>query len=116
MNINIARTLSNLDGTPLLVDSNAPADAQQIWTVGAVFITCLLSAPIPNQPYPPADNVARYQLALEIQNMLSLIRDGIEGDEEVAVTAEIAVKLKLDIARLFGPLVAGQVIPLLDGE
>lgn len=116
MNINIARTLINLDGTPLLVDPAAREENRQIWTVGSVFITCLLSAPPAGQTYAPADSVSRYQLALDIQNMLSLIRDGIEGDEEVAVTVEMAVKLKADIARMFGPLVGGQVIPLLDGE
>lgn len=116
MRINVTQVLNDLEGQPLISNPQETPDKHKPWTVGTIMINCALGAPAQNQSYTPEQQIERYQLALEVQNLLSARRDGLEDDQFINVTAEMAARLKLDVARSFAPIVGGQVLPLFDGR
>lgn len=95
-------------------------EGDKVWTVGEVLKAASMCAPInSNQaPYSSDEQIKRYQFAFSIHNAEDRARGGRLDEESITVevTAEMAAKLKIDIARLFGPIIAGQVLPLLDGR
>lgn len=103
MRINIERVLNNLDGSPLKSSDNTNL------TVGDILSTCALSAPAQGGNYTPDQQVQRYNLAIDIK----LAR---EGDGFLEITSDQATMFKADVARMFAPIAAGQVLPLLDGQ
>jgi hypothetical protein len=106
MKLNVKKILIDLNGDALGGDSPM--------SLADVLTTALLSAPHPQGSVYPADQtVKRYDLALAINTA----RKAIMFDQaEVEITADIAALLKADINRLYGPIVAGQVLPMLDGK
>lgn len=113
MRLNVNLELKNLDGTTLKEGDN------KIWTVGEVLKMASLCSPANSQnPYSSDEQVMRFQFAFAVYTAETAFKNGFleENNITVDVTAELAAKLKTDIARLFGPLVGGQIIPLLDGR
>lgn len=109
MKIDVSKKILGLSGEDIPSSADKP-DAPPL-TLAIVFTNALLAAP-PQQgiPYAPEQTVARYGLALTI-------RDALKDDEpEIDITADMAVLLKADVNRCYGPIVAGQVLPLLDGK
>lgn len=104
MKINVLTEIKDLRGEAL-------KDGDTAITMGSVLVGAYLAAPAnpAMQPYSPDEQVKRYQGALAVENAKG-------SDGEVEIVAEIATKLKSDISRLYGPIVAGQALPLLDGK
>ena len=102
-------------GTPLLdLEGNAlkHPETQQPWTVGLVLTTVALSAPAPGQAYNEMEQTARYLAAMDIRDAQRLVIDGMP-DSTVEISNEMLGKLKADIMRMFGPIIAGQMAALL---
>ncbi len=99
MKINIKLVLCDLDNVALKDETGKPL------TLGHVLNVCALSAPSIGQTYTQDIQVKRYQLAISLSK-----------EDEVDIDAATAAILKEDVARLYGPIVAGQVLPMLDGR
>ena len=121
MKLNVDMTLTDFTGKPL-PSNNQPAPPPPGSTppttpeppapmlLAEVLTTVLMMAPAPGQSYTPDQQVKRYNLAFAIHKAKS------EAPYEVEITAEEALMIKADLARAFAPIVAGRVIPLLDGK
>lgn len=114
MKINILTGITDLDGKAIPIDPGKP-DVPLL--LADVLTTALLSAPHPPGSDRPADQaVKRYDLALAINKARKLDASGVAQDPEVEISADMAVLLKADVNRLYGPLASGQVLPMLDGK
>ena len=114
MKINIRTMIKDLKGENISNGGTGPAPPAG-WpplTYGDVFQQVLLSASYPQgSSYTPEQSVARYVLAIAVEKAKSPDQDG-----EIEVSAEMAAILKVDVARSYGPIVAGQILPALDGK
>lgn len=106
MEINVSQPLLDLEGDPL-----RHPDTKEPWTVGMVLITVSLGTPPQGTTYTETESTARYMTALDIRDA---IKKG--NGSTVDIPIEMASKLKADIVRSFGPIVAGQMSPLLNGS
>jgi len=108
MEIKVGTKLLDLEGGDL-----KHPETQQPWTVGLVLTTVALGAPAPGTSYNEMEQTARYIIAIDVRDALRLVRDGME-DSAVDIPNDMLTKLKLDIMRTFGPIIAGQMVPLLN--
>ena len=107
MEINAHTLLLDLNRRPL-----THPESGEPWSVGLVLSTVALGAPPKDVVYTEAEHKVRYKIAVDI-------RDAMEQDPETAMinlTPEMIVMLKADIMRSFGPIVGGQIAPILNGE
>lgn len=112
MKIDVAKTLNDIDGVAIpRMDVNNIPIAGTAMTVGDVLINAALCAPYPPGSERPAQQSCdRYALALNV-------RKGKDFPVyDVEIDAAMAASLKTDINRLYGPLVSGQILPMLDGK
>lgn len=106
MEIKVSTPLLDLEGQSLL-----HPETRQPWTVGFILITVALGAPPQGSTYTETESVARYLMAMDIRDALK------KGDgATVDVPPEMLIKLKADVVRSFGPIIAGQMSPLLNGS
>jgi len=106
MEIKVGAHLLDLEGDPLL-----HPETKQPWTVGMVLITVSLGTPPQGQTYTESESVSRYMTAMDIRDALK------KGNGQVVdIPPDMLVKLKADVVRSFGPIVAGQMTPLLNGS
>lgn len=97
MKVNVDKVLTDLNG------KNIEDDGAHL-TLKTVAVNCLLSQHPDDSRSTGEEKLKRYQLAKEI----------FKGGE-VELTAEDASLVKRLVGRAYGPLVVGQVFPLLDG-
>lgn len=104
------KVLTGLDGEALRVQNNPgippSADAPEL-TVAKVLINAALT-PAQNKPYTAPQNVDRYGVALQLNKL--------PVDDEIEISVDLIAELKGDVIRLYGPLVAGQMVGILNGE
>lgn len=109
MRINVSTVYKGLKGEPL-------AHNGVVWSMGEVLKHVLLAPPAdPARPYDPTENQLRVELARKVEAALVASQDGNESDAEVDFPVERVAQIKVDVCRLFGPIVAGQVTVDLDG-
>jgi hypothetical protein len=103
MEIKVSKVLKDFDGNPLL-----HPESKEPWTVGLVLFTMALGAPPPGTSYTEAEQKDRFKTARDIHAALAEKR-------LVEISLEMLVTLKADIIRSFGPIVVGQIMPLIGG-
>lgn len=100
--------LYELDGTTTLnVQDRQNAEAFHPLTVAQVIIQAALGV-VPGQTMPTDKSVARYELSK------AAWATAIDGDFDVP--DHLIQDLQKDLVRGFGPMVVGQVAPLLSGK
>jgi hypothetical protein len=114
MQLDVNTPINNLDGEPLKIGSVTDKDAdketkEETLTLGHILINAALT-PSSNKTYSGEEHVTRFQLALTAQKARTAKPSTIE------VSAEAAAFIKGDISRVYAPLIAGQVLPMLDGK
>lgn len=123
MKINIMLPIKNLKGDQFPVDPNLPNGIKMV--LADVLTNALLAQSYPpGSSYPAGESVKRYSLSLAIYraqtNAPVLVSDEPgerqSGITEVDIDSTMAAALKTDIERMYGPIVAGQVLPILDGN
>lgn len=108
MQIDVNATINDFDGNPFPLNPNEPDKAPM--RLADVLTTALMApAHPPGSSYPAAQAIKRYDMALAVH------RSRVSGIT-IDIDAEMAALLKNDIARLYGPMVVGQVLPILDGK
>lgn len=117
MRINVSQKIVDLSGNDLPMSQDGPP-----WRVGNVLSIALLSAGAhtltgARAGQPVEQHEDRLRLAREIHDALTDHSNGLE-DESVIVDfpIELCAALKVDVAREFGALIGGQVIPILNGS
>jgi hypothetical protein len=118
--INVNQAVTQLGGEPLMTEERGIKNGKDTVvlrpvTIGMVFQNACMAHPTPGSSYPADENIMRYSVAIEIERAL---KDHKPGDDivEIEFDAKTAALLQREIARSYPPLVAGQVIPLLDGK
>lgn len=116
MQIDVSTVLKGIDGEPLPLEQQNPAlppdpDAKKM-TLGDILAFVLLAPPAHGKTYSQHQQVARYDLAITIHKARTLAEFGAV----VEIDATMAADLKSDIARMYAPIIAGQVLPILDGR
>ncbi len=95
------KTLVDLKGQPIM-SGDVPM------TVAVVLVNCALS-PTPNgQPRAATDVASRYDLAIRLNNLAE--------DEQIDIPTDMLAKLKEDMLRVYATIIAGQMLPILDGH
>lgn len=108
MRINVSKVYFGLKGEPLSQNG-------VVWSMGEVLKHVLLAAPAdPTRPYDATENQLRLEWARKVEAALVASHDGLE-DSEVDFPVERVAQIKTDVCRLFGPIIAGQVVVDLDG-
>ncbi len=109
MRINVTTVYKNFKGEPLTHDGI-------VWTMGEVIKHVLLQPPpVPGTPYDATEHRLRFELAQKVNQALVASQDGDETLSEVDFPIERVAQIKTDVCRLFGPILAGQVVGDLDG-
>jgi len=108
MEIRVGTVLVDFDGHAL-----RHPDTGQLWTVGSVLYTVALGSPPPGTTYTKDESVGRYMVGKTIYDALKHIEGTGDVNWTVDLAPEIVDKLKADIVRSFGPIVVGQIDPLL---
>lgn len=98
MKINVNRTINDLKGNPMKVDSDT------VLTLRDVLITALMGNGGSDKPPPAATQLKLYTLAQKVQD-----------NDEVEVDAETIVLMKDRIAGTYFPAVGGPAIAILEG-
>jgi hypothetical protein len=99
----------DLDGNPLrqAKHPSIPATPEDpIIYVASVLVNACLAAPANGQQHPNAVSVKRWALAIELHKALP--------DEYVEVPTDLIADLKNDVNRLYGVIVSGQFLSMLD--
>lgn len=111
----INKVLLDLNGDPIPMpgakppkDGEAPDPAKQSITVANVLSNCCLAPTETGKPRSNNETIERYDFAVKFHRLAI--------DESVEITAALATGLQEDVKRLYTTLVAGQMIPLLDGK
>lgn len=115
MKLDVSTLITNLKGEPLkLANPDPDKEGNRVDSPDLTLADVLINAALtPNQQktYKESEHVARYQLAINTENARSSGKSPI-----IEISAETAAFIKEDIGRLYPSLVAGQVMPLLDGK
>jgi hypothetical protein len=77
-------------------------------TVANVLVNCALAPTANGQPRPQTEVASRYDLALRL--------NGLAEGEQIDIAPEMIVKLKEDMLRIYATIIAGQMLPILDGH
>jgi hypothetical protein len=93
----------------LLLDlTGAPIKAGDIdLSIATVLVNCALAPTANGQPRPASEVAGRYDLAVSLHRL--------KIDESIDISPEMLVKLKEDMLRVYATIVAGQMLPVLDG-
>lgn len=112
MQINVATPLYDYDGVQITEKGNAanPEATPTPYTVAVVLVIAATCAPPAGKIYERQEQIDRYQLGGRIRAAAAH-----PSNTNLDLTASESVMLQNDICRLFGPILAGQVLPLLDG-
>ena len=76
-------------------------------TVAVVLVNCALAPTGNGQQRSPKDIADRYELAIRLNSL--------KVDESFDITPELMVSLKDDLCRVYATIVAGQMLPIMDG-
>lgn len=108
MKLKVNTVLRDIAGEALKVGT--PEKSEDM-TLAHILIQIALQAPPPgSKGYTPEEQVQRYHLALDSHKAKEV------EPHEIEVNVKVAAQLREDIARSYGPIVAGQVLPMLDGK
>jgi hypothetical protein len=110
MQIDVSQTINNFDGTPFPLNPGDPDGPKM--TFADVMITALMAQAVPPRTYTPSQHVLRYDKAMEVYRAQHSPND----NSNVEISAEVAAMIKEDIARIYGPMVVGQLSKKLDGQ
>jgi hypothetical protein len=112
MKLNVMTPICDLEGKPLKTNHRDAEDKTQSvdMVLADVLIQVSLMSAAPNKPYTPKQQIMRYNLALDAHKARS-----IEG-HIIKISAEVAAEIKDGISLMYTPIVAGQVLPMLDGQ
>lgn len=109
MRIDVSTVYLGLKGEPLSHNGI-------VWSMGEVLKHVLLAPPQdPARPYDATENRLRVELARKVEAALVASQDGDLEGVEVDFPVERVAQIKTDVCRLFGPIIAGQVVVDLDG-
>lgn len=103
----VNKVLTDLDGKAIPTQTQpgvVPSDDAPSLTVARVLLNAALS-PAQGQPYSPEKNSERYVLAMVLHKLAD--------NETFELSVELAADLKKDIMKMYAPLVAGQMVPIL---
>lgn len=105
------KALLNLDGQPLREQKqgeDAPADDAPIITVSKILERAALAPSLTQTPFTDKQNAARFEAAVYLHKL------------EIAVPFELdrdlVSELTTVIMRAYPPLIAGQMVPILEGK
>lgn len=112
--LDVNTPLTNYDETPLklgsIIDRESPLDKkEEPLLLGHILINAALS-PSGNKTYSGEEHITRFQLAFHTYKAFKATPSTID------LSAEAAAFIKDDIRRIYAPLIAGQVLPMLDGK
>lgn len=112
MQVNVATPLYDYDGVQITEKGNAanPDATVTPYTVAVVLVVAATCAPPAGKIYTKQEQIDRYQLGGRVRAAAAH-----PSNNYIDLTASESVMLQDDITRLFGPILAGQVLPLLDG-
>lgn len=100
----VNKSLVGLDGTEVLKQ----ADGNDL-NVAAALIQCALTpAEQGKTPYTREQATERRQVAVDLYN-------AVDG-QSIDVSIDLVVALRNDLLRLYGPLVSGQMMAMLEGN
>jgi hypothetical protein len=100
------KTLVDFDGQPMRTP-----DGKTIWTVGLVLINAAVQPGDPTKPPRSRDeHMLRHMLAKQIHALKD--KDGADID----VPLDLMMALRDDICRLYGSMIAGPMIALMEGQ
>lgn len=77
-------------------------------TVAVVLVNCALAPTADGRPRAATDVASRYDLAIRL-NKLAL-------DESIEIAVDLMSRLKEDVLRVYATIVAGQMLPIMDGS
>lgn len=114
MKLNVLTVLNDITGKPIMAPATPGQEAEPM-VLADVLVNAVMAPPAPGQSYTSAQQIERYDLGIAVHKARTS-ETGIEDDNEVEVSSDMASALKNDIGRLYAPVVAGQVLPMLDGR
>lgn len=107
MMLNVKTKLKQLGSDDVLVEQG------EEWTVGKALLIAAMSPPEPTEkPYEAETHVLRWKIGSAIKAAL----DSTTSDGMVDVPLDLLVALKKDVCRRFSPIVAGQIMPYIEGS
>lgn len=111
MKINVRTIFKDMKGNDILSQLQGNGAPIPLTFAEVLQQTLLAQAHPPGSTYTPDQSVKRYLLATEIEKATSPDSSG-----EIEIDASMASTLQNDIPRHWGPIVAGQIVPALDGK
>lgn len=120
MKLNVLTVLTGVEGHPLpitdqqgrpVLDAETKAPINMV--LADVLINAVMSPPAPGKSYTPSQQIERYDLGIATHKA----RASCSAETaDIEVSSAMAAALKDDICRMYAPVVAGQVLPMLDGK
>lgn len=112
MKLNVLTVLNDITGKPIMAPATPGQEAEPM-VLADVLVNAVMAPPAPGHSYTSAQQIERYDLGIAVHKA----RIAERGDSiEVEISSQMATSLKDDIGRLYAPVVAGQVLPMLDGK
>jgi hypothetical protein len=98
------KVLTDFDGVPMRTP-----DGRTVWTVAHVLMNAAVQPSDPNKPPRTEDeHLKRHAVARQLH--------GVAEDGDIDIPVDMVAELKADICRLFGSMVVGTVVPILEGK
>lgn len=115
----VNKPLLSLEGKPLKQGQTAEEqkhpDAKDLTAFFILLNTALL--PATTRQYMAPEQAARYELSLKLYRAMDAQEKGESFDvQPVDIESKLVAALQEDIVRIYGPLVAGQMIAYLEQQ